>query len=783
MTLAAAFLALDEEFHHSIDDSNEYWPSTANKKTFEDAIVQHLVGLGVSSPLHGIKQGGVGDYLQQVASKFFKSRKGKCPAAVSVIGALASQEAIKGITGVHAPLQQMMFFESLESLLEDDVDEYIGDTNMCRVYGKQLSAALQNQRLFVVGAGAIGCELLKNFALMDVAVGRSADTCENERIGMWAEKGLSNGGIVVADMDTIEKSNLNRQLLFRPEHIGKSKAETAAAVLKKINNRVNVIGVDAKVSADSEIFDTDFWENSHIVVTALDNVDARRFVDSMCLKYKRCMLDSGTQGTKGNTQVVYPSLTESYSSSTDPSDDSIPLCTLKTFPYLAEHCVAWSKSLFDTIFGSDIAIMRNALHSVEEGTTLKFLESLNKDELKRLWGAFNLCSSEYSVNGAVRLAFDLFVDMFTLEVQALIATHPVDEIDEFGTPFWSGSRKFPSPVIFDPKSNEHISFVKEMATQLCRTYGIDASSVDRIVRNSKFRYSKQKESSLEEMRSQLVKSFASIEADTIKRILSSLQEQAFEKDDPDLGHVDLVALTANIRCRIYGIGTIDRMEVQRLAGKIIPALATTTAMVAGLVCLEMVKAVAALEGMRVPQLSTFRNSFVNLALPELSFAEPVAAEEFTVGSETFTPWDFIFAPSGSATLNIKSISKMLEKRFGVHLQSVAIDDRLLYADFLDDADDRFRAPINSLLVTEDEEGLENRDTVAAIFREKYVDLQIICVDNDGDEIRVPPIRVYLQEDSFRKRRLASSVAHHLQSKFRSFASRTKGSVRELLRWR
>ena len=60
-------------------------------------------------------------------------------------------------------------------------------------------AKLFNLNCFMVGAGAIGCEMLKNMAMM----------------GVGAEK----GAITVTDPDAIEKSNLNRQFLFRPHDI------------------------------------------------------------------------------------------------------------------------------------------------------------------------------------------------------------------------------------------------------------------------------------------------------------------------------------------------------------------------------------------------------------------------------------------------------------------------------------------------------------------------------------------------------------------------------------
>ncbi len=61
------------------------------------------------------------------------------------------------------------------------------------------------------------------------------------------------------------------------------------------------------------------------------------YMDRRCVYYKKSLLESGTLGTKGNVQVVIPNITESYSSSQDPPEKSIPICTLKNFPNAIEH--------------------------------------------------------------------------------------------------------------------------------------------------------------------------------------------------------------------------------------------------------------------------------------------------------------------------------------------------------------------------------------------------------------------------------------------------------------
>ena len=69
-------------------------------------------------------------------------------------------------------------------------------------------------------------------------------------------------------------------------------------------------------------------------------------MDQRCVFYRKPLLESGTLGTKGNTQVIIPDLTESYGSSQDPPEKETPSCTIKNFPNAINHTIEVSKHLF-----------------------------------------------------------------------------------------------------------------------------------------------------------------------------------------------------------------------------------------------------------------------------------------------------------------------------------------------------------------------------------------------------------------------------------------------------
>lgn len=383
-------------------------------------------------------------------------------------GGLAAQEVLKAVSGKFHPIVQWLYFDSLESLptstqRSEELCKPLGTRydGQIAVFGKDFQDKLANTKEFLVGAGAIGCEMLKNWAMIGLATG-------------------PNGKISVTDMDSIEKSNLNRQFLFRPKDVGKMKSDCAAAAVVAMNPELegHIVTMRDRVGADTEhIFNEEFWEELDGVTNALDNVDARTYVDRRCVFFRKPLLESGTLGTKGNTQVVLPHLTESYSSSQDPPEQSFPMCTLRSFPNKIEHTIAWGRELFESYFVNPIESANLYLKQPNYiETTLK--QGGNEKATLESIRDYLVTDKPLSFEDCIVWARMQFEKQYNNAIQQLLYNFPKDSVSSSGAPFWSGPKRAPEPLKFDPKNEEHMRFIVAGANLHAFNYGIKPEGVD-----------------------------------------------------------------------------------------------------------------------------------------------------------------------------------------------------------------------------------------------------------------------------------------------------------------
>ncbi|KAJ6118554.1 Molybdenum cofactor biosynthesis MoeB [Penicillium samsonianum] len=397
------------------------------------------------------------------------------------------------------------------------------DSSLKRSLGVDLTRSLKESRVLLVGAGGIGCELLKNLVLTGF------------------------GEIHIIDLDTIDLSNLNRQFLFRHEHIKKSKALVAKEVAQKFRSDAKLEAYHANIM-DAQ-FNVSWFESFNVVFNALDNIAARRHVNKMCLTANVPLIESGTTGFNGQVQVIQKSETECYDCTPKQTPKSFPVCTIRSSPSQPIHCIVWAKSfLLPELFG-DSEDEAPELDNTEDADNANEIADLSKESLE-------LKELRQSI-GTEEAHEKIFDKVFRRDIIRL------QDMKEM----WK-EREAPEPLDFARLQEESASLPSTISTQdqkvwtLGENFSVFRDSLNRL----SHRLKQLQENNLPDQDSPIL---------------------TFDKDDVDT--LDFVTATANLRAAIFHVELKSKFDVKQMAGNIIPAIATTNAMTAGLCVLQSLK--------------------------------------------------------------------------------------------------------------------------------------------------------------------------------------------------
>ncbi|KAK2076935.1 hypothetical protein QBZ16_005163 [Prototheca wickerhamii] len=657
----------------------------------------------------------------------------------AMIGGVVGQEVVKAASGKFTPLHQWLYFDSVESVPEKG-EEAESDAaaveaaaaaagryaDQVLVFGPEVQRQLGAARVFLVGAGALGCELLKNFALMGVAT---------EQAG---------GSLTVTDDDTIEKSNLSRQFLFRDWDIGASKSAAAAAAARRINPALAVTPLQNRVSPDTEdVFDDAFWQAQDLIVNALDNVNARLYVDARCVYFGRPLLESGTLGPKANTQSVVPGLTENYGASRDPPEKQAPMCTLHSFPHNIHHCLTYARSEFEGLlektpaeanaFLADRAKYLAAARAAGDAAARDQLEKVARVLVAERCASFDDC---------LAWARRKFQEQFHDRIAQLVHTFPEDARTSTGAPFWSAPKRFPRPLAFDAADAGHAAWAQAAAVLAAEVHGV---SVPDWARADAYKcaalaaavpiepFAPREGVRIETDPKATGAAPASADEAAIEGAIEALggvpagtrplRPIVFEKDDDTNFHMQFIAGVANMRARNYDIPEVDRLQAKLIAGRIIPAIATTTAMATGLVCLEAYKV------FRGAPVEAFRNTFANLALPLFAMAEPVPPKKFKFKDMEWSLWDRWVL---EGDLTVRQVLDWFRQR-DLEAYSISSGQSLLYNSLFPKHKERMDTKMSELVKTVAKQTIpDNRN---------HFDVVVACEDEDGEDLDVPLVSI------------------------------------------
>lgn len=580
----------------------------------------------------------------------------------SIAGGMIASEVIKLVSCKYMPISQ--WFEFDEPNLE---------------WSKELEYKIMNSSWLIVGSGAIGCELLKNLAWLDV---KSID---------------------ITDPDTIEKSNLSRQFLFRKDDIGKLKSEVATNKIKELKPNITINYYSEKVGIETKSFTDYLLKRKELtgIFNALDNINARKFMDEQAFNYVKPLFESGTQGTKGNTQAVIPYLTETYSNSNDPDNEkSFPVCTIKSFPNQIHHTIHWALEYFDFFNRAPV----NVHKWLESEKSLAFPNDVITD--------IYLYTTKYKLKSwieCVRWAIDIFNENYTNQIEKLLSDFPPDYLTSEGTLFWSAGKKCPKPIKLDMNNEMHYEWIEATVKLLANTVNFEHNFTkgELIACANIF---------IETSASDRATEKECIEINDASDITSA-RPQVLDKDNDSNYHIKWIQLSSNLRAINYNIEPVDFYTTKGIAGKIIPAVSTTTSVVGGLIVLEMMKYLQHGE----KDIEKYKSTFINLSDNTFVASEPLCVPKIKIGTLELNGW-FKFKWDKDSTL--AEFKEYFDNIFKSPISMITYNSGMLYSSFMGDGD--LTKKFSQILV----------EICPEINLKNQVEISVFCED---DELEIPPI--------------------------------------------
>ncbi|KAG8368203.1 hypothetical protein BUALT_Bualt15G0020800 [Buddleja alternifolia] len=393
---------------------------------------------------------------------------------------------------------------------------------------EQQLSAIKGAKVLMVGAGGIGCELLKTLAL----------------------SGFKD--IHIIDMDTIEVSNLNRQFLFRQSHVGQSKAKVAREAVLKFRPHISITPYHANVKDPD--FNVDFFKQFNVVLNGLDNLDARRHVNRLCLAAGVPLVESGTTGFLGQVTVHVKGRSECYECQPKPAPKTYPVCTITSTPSKFVHCIVWAKDLlFVKLFGD-----KNQENDLNVRSS-------------------DASSSSQQVEDAFERGKDEDIEQYGRRVYDHVFGYNI-ELALSNEETWK-NRNRPRPIYM--KDVIPIELIHRNGNQVKSSVDGDSSSVSAMsslgLKNPQDLWS--------------LKENSTIFLEALKLFFLKREKEignlCFDKDDQLA--VEFVTAAANIRASSFGIPLHSLFEAKGIAGNIVHAVATTNAIIAGLIVIEAIK--------------------------------------------------------------------------------------------------------------------------------------------------------------------------------------------------
>ena len=562
----------------------------------------------------------------------------------TIIAGIAVNECLKFVTKNLNPMKHQWFlfnndilFDPVKNVTNNDVIEKLHKLNVA-----------------IVGVGATGCEAAKIFALSGI------------------------NKLALIDADSIETTNLNRQVLFSDEDIGKNKAEAAANHINKLlqengNQTTKVEFYPHFIDNETLTMFSDSWfKQFDSVWSMVDSYTARGYIEGRCAPLKISNFTGGISKRAADWHTHVPFYSSRYSDPITSADNGTPSCTLKLFPYKPEHCIEWAHHQLNRI--------------LQKTTNLNNLE------------------------GLIEYASTFFLTKFVNKIKDLQHFHPLDETVN-GVRYWSNHRIFPNPIQFEENNKMCTQFIKSICFLIAEKNNIsitdsnfDFLSIAQKINNSIWKPPD------ESVRTTF---------DDTDGPSNILDEDLFLHDNEI--HIDFIEAAANLRSKNYGLGDIDRLLCQSHAGKIETAVSTTASICSASLFIEFLVSLVSPDEL-------CRGKYVSSPFSYITYREPIISKiRFGLKDDVFfSPWDFLHY---NCDLTFSEVQKDIENNSNGRIFTWATDNGTILPTISEDGRINFARNISV------------NETFKNTFPSQHSSLLIeASLEFEGDyQPRIPPI--------------------------------------------
>ena len=709
------------------------------------------------------------EFDEEMAKNICLYLRAELPPIVSFLGGIVAQEVMK-ITGEFSPFNQWFEFEfnylSKEinnNHLNEEINEITRYYEQIKIFGKEVQDKINSLNVFLIGAGAIGCEYIKNFSMMGIS-------CNNNN--------NKNGILSIADFDKIELSNLNRQFLFRENNIGQFKSEVCRYFAKQMNNSININSYINIVSPETEnIFSDIFWDNQDIIFNAVDNIKARIYINEKVTIHQKFHVDAGTLGVNSSSCFFLKNVSSTYKEQNEGKKEDnenireTGMCTIHSFPTSIKHCIEWSRNEYEYIFKDFI----NELNQIIKGNYMFLYKILLKKifpfykmrKLQEFNDYFDILISK-SYENAIKYAFLNFKNKFNLEIRNILKEHPENSKDENGNNFYSGSKHIPivldlninddidnliicyvrsyANLIFDSfnliKNEEEKNFNDKKIKEICLKTDIpNYEYVNTKTMNCEIKYDKEYcQNFINNFHNKIITQLSLKSLDEIK-----LKEIIFEKDSIKNSQYDFMYSCSNLKALNFQIPQCDFIKIKNISSNIVPSIVTSNAVITGLASMQLYLLAKLLVEKEKNDnnileseeaLKLFRNYYINMGLNGYSFSylpKKILHNEKNDIPKNWSVWDFILL---NGPLKVYEFIDKIQEKYEVKVKSIHSGKSMIYSE--NDPKEMRNLKIEELYEKITRKSLNENN--------KYLIFALIASSKDISDARMPKVKYILKND-------------------------------------